>query len=166
MRLLDVEADLLIADYAKSKLSKRQMDCFRLLAGNVSVSGMEDSLGLHKITVSTHLQQLRLRLGLAGRGDVRMAATRLYGVVATQNFLPFEQPVIGFPTWLGQSNETSLLRVTWNLRKSRDFGYAAHTEGVGLQVPGQHQIRTLAFGTQTNDSLFMVVKMVFFGFGM
>jgi WD40 repeat protein len=79
VRLLDVEADRVIADYAKSILSKRQMDCFRLLAGGLSATEIEGKLGLATITVGGHLQELRLNLGVAKRNDVRAIATRLYG---------------------------------------------------------------------------------------
>ncbi len=78
-RLLDLEADRLLVDYGKSVLSKRQMDCFRLLAGGLPAALIAKMLTLHEITIGTHLQQLRLRLEVPSRDDVRRLAAGLYG---------------------------------------------------------------------------------------
>jgi DNA-binding CsgD family transcriptional regulator len=79
VRLLDLETDRVIADFGSSSISKRQMDCFRFLAGGFSALDIRDSLHLHEITVGTHLTRLRIQLGLARRKDVRTMTTRVYG---------------------------------------------------------------------------------------
>lgn len=77
--LIDVDADEVVVDYSKSALSKRQMDCFRLLASGARVPDMERSLDIHEITVRFHLNSLRLKLGVATRNHVRKIASQIYG---------------------------------------------------------------------------------------
>lgn len=96
VRLVDVEADRLIVDYGKSVLSRRQMDCFRLLAGGVPASDIDRSLGLNEITISGHLQRLRLNLGVPTRKEVRRLATEFYGRNRRAEF----PPIRANPVWV------------------------------------------------------------------
>ena len=124
VRLLDVETDRLLVDYGKSVVSKRQMDCFRLLAGGVAASQIEELLGLHQITIGTHLQQLKRRLGAATRNDVRQLTTGLYGSSRHRVF----PPLLAHPAWVPH--------LAWAVEKS--IALSRHGRNVGK--PGERPV--------------------------
>ena len=70
-RLLDVIKDRILADYGKTLLTKRQMDCFRLLAGGLSSSDIQHFLHLYVLTVEEHLLELKKRLNARTRNELR-----------------------------------------------------------------------------------------------
>jgi len=94
--LLDIEGDSVIVDYGKSALSKRQMDCLRLLAGGVPASMMYAGLGLSEVTIRTHLQQLKMKLKVPTRDQIRQIATKFYAAGGDTEY----PPIRASPNWV------------------------------------------------------------------
>jgi len=88
VRLLDVKKDLILADYGRTLLTKRQMDCFRLLAGGLSSSDIQHLLHLYALTVEEHLLELKKRLKACTRNDLRALVARFYSVHRSPSFPP------------------------------------------------------------------------------
>ncbi len=59
VRLLDLEEDKVLADYDKGLLTRRKMDCFRLLAGGLTSKEIQQCSKLYVLTVETHLLELK-----------------------------------------------------------------------------------------------------------
>lgn len=78
VRLIDTANDQVIANFDQGLLTKRQMDCFRLLACGYSNREIQSALYLHSITVEDHLKALRRRLGLNTRSELRVLAKKMY----------------------------------------------------------------------------------------
>lgn len=82
VKLVDVESDRIVADYNKAAITKRQMDCARLLAGGRSGAGIERSLRLHNMTVGSHLRRLKATFGVQKLKELRNLLRMLYGGTA------------------------------------------------------------------------------------
>ena len=77
-RLLDIESGRVLADYGKADLSRRQMECFRLVGAGMPANVMEGLLGVHHLTLWNHLKELRNKLGLRTMDELRRLAGRFY----------------------------------------------------------------------------------------
>ncbi|MGA8220344.1 MAG: TIR domain-containing protein [Candidatus Acidiferrales bacterium] len=106
VRLLDVQSNRVLVDYARSVISPRLMDCFRLLAGGMRATEMSELLALSGTAIRTHLQKLKTKLGVPTRQDVRRLATKVYGPLVRADYPPLRAN----PSWL--------LQLAWTLEKS------------------------------------------------
>lgn len=116
VRLLDLDEDRVLANYGKSVLTKRQMDCFRLLAGGLSSTEIQDWLRLYVLTVETHLLELKKRLNLETRNDLRDFATQFYGGI-NASFPPLRV----HPLWVPY--------LAWDLERDRALSLHKEYDG-------------------------------------
>jgi DNA-binding CsgD family transcriptional regulator len=107
VRLLNVGQDRLLVDYSKTSISKRQMDCFRLLACGFSSREIQQRLGLWVLTAETHLLELRARLGFKRRDELRRYVTTFYSGHSRSTFPPIRM----HPRWA--------CSLAWKIEKDR-----------------------------------------------